>query len=184
MRYELYYWPSIQGRGEYVRLALEDAGANYADVARSDRGMAAMTRMMEARSGTPPFAPPFLKAGQLVIGQTANILFYLGRAWSGAEGGGGTAVGAPIAAHGRGFGAGGSRHPSSARPSLYYEDQRAPAKKRTDEFWKQRVPKYLGYFERLLKNNGGSYLTVAGSLTRIFRYSRSSKACAMHFPNA
>jgi len=78
MRYELYYWPSIQGRGEYVRLALEDAGANYADVARSDRGMAAMTRMMEARSGTPPFAPPFLKAGQLVIGQTANILFYLG----------------------------------------------------------------------------------------------------------
>ncbi len=77
MKYELYYWPSIQGRGEYVRLALEDAGANYADVARSDRGMAAMTGMMEARSGTPPFAPPFLKAGQLVIGQTANILLYL-----------------------------------------------------------------------------------------------------------
>src|SRR5712672_156591 len=78
MKYELYYWPSIQGRGEYVRLALEDAGANYADVARSDRGMAAMTGMMEARGGTPPFAPPFLKAGQLVIGQTANILLYLG----------------------------------------------------------------------------------------------------------
>ena len=72
------YWPSIQGRGEYVRLALEDAGADYADVARSANGMAAMTRMLEARTGTPPFAPPFLKAGQLVIGQTANILFYLG----------------------------------------------------------------------------------------------------------
>src|SRR6202171_5175867 len=78
MRYELYYWPGIQGRGEYVRLALEDAGADYSDVARGDRGMAAMMKMMEARSAMPPFAPPFLKAGQLVIGQTANILFYLG----------------------------------------------------------------------------------------------------------
>src|SRR5258708_39750659 len=78
MRYELYYWPGIQGRGEYVRLALEDAGADYVDVARSERGMAAMMRMMEADGGTPPFAPPFLKAGKLVIGQTANILLYLG----------------------------------------------------------------------------------------------------------
>src|SRR5258706_15911096 len=78
MRYELYYWPGIQGRGEYVRLALEDAGADYVDVARSERGMAAMMRMMEVDSGTPPFAPPFLKAGKLVIGQTANILLYLG----------------------------------------------------------------------------------------------------------
>src|ERR1700738_4816598 len=78
MKYELYYWPGIQGRGEYVRLALEEAGAEYADVARSERGMDAMMRMMEARSGTPPFAPPFLKAGKLVIGQTANILLYLG----------------------------------------------------------------------------------------------------------
>src|SRR5664279_5223457 len=78
MKYELYYWPGIQGRGEYVRLALEDAGADYADVARSERGMAAMIKMMEADSGTPPFAPPFLKAGRLVIGHTANILLYLG----------------------------------------------------------------------------------------------------------
>ena len=54
MRYELCYWPGIQGRGEYVRLALEDAGADYTDVARSDRGMAAMTGMMDARNGTPP----------------------------------------------------------------------------------------------------------------------------------
>src|SRR5258705_6184615 len=78
MRYELYYWPGIQGRGEYVRLALEDAGAGYADVARSERGMAAMMRMMEGSRGRPPFAPPFLKAGKLAIGQTANILLYLG----------------------------------------------------------------------------------------------------------
>ena len=80
MRYELYYWPGIQGRGEYVRLALEEAGAGYDDVARRGNGMAAMMRMMEAGKGTPPFAPPFLKAGKLVIGQTANILLYLGRA--------------------------------------------------------------------------------------------------------
>jgi glutathione S-transferase len=160
MKYELYYWPSIQGRGEYVRLALEDAGANYADVARSDRGMAAMTGMMEARSGTPPFAPPFLKAGQLVIGQTANILLYLGSRHGlapKAEAGRLwvhqlqlTVADFVLEVHD-------THHPLG--PSLYYEDQRAPAKKRTDEFWKERVPKYLGYFERLLKNNGGSYLT-------------------------
>jgi glutathione S-transferase len=79
MRYELYYWASIQGRGEFVRLALEDAGADYADVARRPKGMTAMMRLMESHSiEHPPFAPPFLKAGKLVIAQTANILFYLG----------------------------------------------------------------------------------------------------------
>ena len=78
MRYQLYYWPMIQGRGEYVRLALEEAGAAYDDVARGRGGMDAMMKMMEAQKGTPPFAPPFLKAGKLVIGQTANILLYLG----------------------------------------------------------------------------------------------------------
>src|SRR5438309_6552671 len=79
MRYELYYWPTIQGRGEFVRLALEEAGADYVDVARTKRGVAAMTRIMEDRRATrPPFAPPFLKAGKLVIAPTANILFYLG----------------------------------------------------------------------------------------------------------
>ena len=79
MRYELYYWPSIQGRGEFVRLALEDAGADYVDVARRPKGMAAMMRFMESSAiERPPFAPPFLKAGKLVIAQTANILFYLG----------------------------------------------------------------------------------------------------------
>src|ERR1700710_1487948 len=77
MRYQLYYWPGIQGRGEYVRLALEDAGVDYDDVARGARGMSAMAGMREAHD-TPPFAPPFLKAGKLVIGQTANILLYLG----------------------------------------------------------------------------------------------------------
>jgi glutathione S-transferase len=160
MRYELYYWPSIQGRGEYVRLALEEAGADYADVARGERGMAAMMRMMEVKSGTPPFAPPFLKAGKLVIGQTANILFYLGsRHGQAPKAEAGrlwvhqlqlTVTDFVVEVHD-------THHPIAT--SLYYEDQKAPAKKRTDEFWGERVPKYLGYFERLLEQNGGSYLT-------------------------
>ena len=81
MRYELYYWPSIQGRGEFVRLALEEAGADYVDVARrpGKRGVPAMMRLLEdKRSARPPYAPPFLKAGKLVIAQTAKILLYLG----------------------------------------------------------------------------------------------------------
>jgi glutathione S-transferase len=160
MRYELYYWPGIQGRGEYVRLALEDSGADYADVARSDRGMAAMMKMMEARSGTPPFAPPFLKAGQLVIGHTANILLYLGsRHGLAPKSEAGrlsvhqlqlTVTDLVLEIHD-------THHPLG--PSLYYEEQRGPAKRRTEEFWKERVPKYLGYFESLVKNNGGFYLT-------------------------
>ena len=159
MRYELYYWPSIQGRGEYVRLALEEAGADYTDVARGPRGVAAMMKMMEAKN-TPPFAPPFLKAGKQVIGQTANILFYLGSRHGLA----------PKAEAGRLWlhqlqltvtdfvtEVHDTHHPLG--PSLYYEDQKAPAKKRTDEFWNERVPKYLGYFEGLLDSNGGGYVT-------------------------
>jgi glutathione S-transferase len=159
MKYELYYWPSIQGRGEYVRLALEEAGADYADVARGARGTAAMMKLMQQR-GTPPFAPPFLKAGKLVIGQTANILLYLGSRHGLApktEAGKLwvhqlqlTIADLVLEVHD-------THHPLG--PSLYYEDQRAPARKRTDEFWNERVPKYLGYFEKLLKDNGGGYVT-------------------------
>lgn len=160
MRYELYYWPEIQGRGEYVRLALEDAGADYVDAARKGNGTSAMMKLMDERRGTPPFAPPFLKAGKLVIGQTANILLYLGARHSLAPK---TEAGKlwvhqlqltiadfVLEAHD-------THHPLG--PTLYYEDQRAPAKKRTDEFWNERVPKYLGYFEALLKANGGGYVT-------------------------
>jgi glutathione S-transferase len=159
MRYELYYWPSIQGRGEYIRLALEEAGAGYVDVARQ-RGTAAMMRMMETGSGTPPFAPPFLKAGKLVIGQTANILLYLGARHSLA----------PKTEAGRLWlhqlqltitdfvsEVHDTHHPLG--PSLYYEDQKSEAKKRTQEFWDERVPKYLGYFEQLLEASSGHYVT-------------------------
>jgi glutathione S-transferase len=159
MRYELYYWPGIQGRGEYVRLALEEAGAEYADVARGAPGTAAMMKMMETKT-TPPFALPFLKAGKLVIGQTANILLYLGSRHGLA----------PKTEAGRLWlhqlqltvtdfvsEVHDTHHPLG--PSLYYEDQKGPAKKRTDEFWSERVPKFLGYFERLLEDNGGKYVT-------------------------
>ena len=118
-----------------------------------------MMRMME-QGDTPPFAPPFLKAGKLVIGQTANILLYLGRRHGLAPK---TEAGQlwvhqlqltitdfVLEIHD-------THHPLG--PSLYYEDQKAPAKKRTEEFWNERVPKYLGYFEGLMKDNGGSYVT-------------------------
>src|ERR1700678_3917182 len=82
MRYELYYWPTIQGRGEFIRLALEEIGAKYVDVARKPgkRGgiPAMMTFLDRTRIKHPPFAPPFLKTGKLIIGQTANILLFLG----------------------------------------------------------------------------------------------------------
>jgi glutathione S-transferase len=155
MAYALYYWPMIQGRGEYIRLALEDAGAAYDDVARHGNGMAEMMRMMEGAKGTPPFAPPFLRVGQRVIGQTANILLYLGdRHGLAPKADAGrlwvhqmqlTITDFVLEIHD-------THHPLG--PSLYYEDQKAPAKKRTAEFWNERVPKYLGYFEGLVKANG------------------------------
>ena len=160
MLYELYYWPGIQGRGEFVRLALEEGDADYIDVARKS-GTAKMMRMMEgAGVATVPYAPPFLKAGKLVIGQTANILLYLG----------GRLRLAPKADAGRLWvhqlqltiadfvkEIHDTHHPIAS--SLYYEDQKAEAKRYSGHFLKERVPKYLGYFERVLKKNGGPFLS-------------------------
>ena len=162
MRYELYYWPTIQGRGEFVRLALEEAGADYIDVARrpGKRGVPAMTKLMDdKRSKRPPYAPPFIKAGKLVIAQTANILLYLGprlglaprdeagRLW--AHQLQLTISDLVVEIHD-------SHHPVTTY--LYYEEQRPAAKRRTADFWRYRVPKILGYFERVLAHGGGSYL--------------------------
>lgn len=160
MRYELYYWPSIQGRGEYIRLALEDVGAQYDDVARGPRGMAAMSKLLDGDGTGTPFAPPFLKAGKLVISHVANILLYLGARHGLAPK---TEAGQLMLhqmqltitdfvteVHD-------THHPLG--PSMYYEDQKAPAKKRTAEFWDERVPKYLGYFEKTLAGTKGPYLT-------------------------
>src|SRR3954471_18825671 len=158
MAYELYYWPTIQGRGEFVRLALEEAGAAYVDVARErgkGRGVAAMTALMQGEGlATPPFAPPLLKDGERVVGQTANILLYLGgrlglaprdeagRLWT-------HQLQLTIAdlvneAHE-------THHPVGI--DLYYEDQQREAKRRGTEFRDSRIPKFLGWFERVLAAN-------------------------------
>ena len=160
MRYELYYWPEIQGRGEFVRLALEDAGAAYVDVARRPRGMAAMSKFLESRSvKRPPFAPPFLKAGKLVIGQTANILFFLGpRLGIAPKDDAGhlwthqlqlTIADWLAEVHD-------THHPVAS--SLYYEEQKREAKRRAEIFRVERQPKFLSYFEQVLERNGGRIL--------------------------
>ena len=155
MRYELYYWSGIQGRGEFVRLALEEAGADYVDVAREGDGEGAMLRLLDGEEvGHPPFAPPCLRAGRLVVGQTANILLYLGSRHDLAP----TAEGGRLWAHQLQLTIADfvdevhdTHHPIAS--SLYYEDQRTEAKRRTGDFLKSRLPKYLGYFEKVLTRN-------------------------------
>jgi len=155
MRYELYYWPSIQGRGEFVRLALEEAAADYVDVARENGGVNRMMRLMEsATAARPPFAPPFLKAGRLVIGQTASILLFLGsrhglapkdeagRLWTHQLQL--TLADLVVEAHD-------THHPIAA--GLYYEDQKPAARRRAEDFRRHRIAKFLGYFERVLERN-------------------------------
>ncbi len=152
MRYDLYYWPGIQGRGEFVRLALEDTGAEYMDVARLRGGMAKLERFLESRSvERPPFAPPFLQAGKLVIAQTANILLFLGpRLGLAPQSQAGrlwvhqlqlTIADWLVEVHD-------AHHPIAG--GLYYEDQKREAKRRAAEFLGNRLPKFLGYFEQVL----------------------------------
>jgi glutathione S-transferase len=160
MRYELYYWAGIQGRGEYVRLALEEAGADYVDVARARGGEQKMLALMQsARVKQLPFAPPFLKAGKLMIGQTANILHYLGprHGLAPREEAGRlwihqlqlTIADFVVEIHD-------THHPIGS--GLYYEDQKKEAKRRSEDFLANRAPKFLGYFERVLARSGGNYL--------------------------
>ncbi|MGD0024175.1 MAG: glutathione S-transferase [Xanthobacteraceae bacterium] len=161
MRYELYYWPTIEGRGEFIRLALEEAGADYVDVARrgGKSGVPAMMKLLEGRRlARPPYAPPFLKAGNLIVAQTANILLYLGprlglaprdeagRLW--AHQLQLTIADLVVEIHD-------THHPVSGW--LYFEEQRPAARRRTKDFWRYRVPKFLGYFERVLDKNGGKH---------------------------
>jgi glutathione S-transferase len=159
MRYELYYWPEIQGRGEFVRLALEDAAAEYVDVARLPRGMARMTRYLASPSiKRLPFAPPFLKAGKLVIAQTANILLFLGPRLGLApkdEAGRLWAHQLQLTIADWAAEAHDTHHPIAG--GLYYEDQKREAKRRAENFRSERLPKYMNYFEQTLKRNGGKY---------------------------
>ena len=168
MRYELYYWPSIQGRGEFARLALEEAGADYIDVARTpQRGVPALTRFLEGKSdGRLPFAPPFLKAGKLVMAQTANILLWLAprhdlvpksqavRLW--AHQLQLTIADWLVEVHD-------AHHPIGG--AFYYEDQKPESKRRAAHFTAERLPKFLGYFERVLAREKGGWL-----LGRAFSY--------------
>ena len=159
MAYELYYWPGIQGRGEFVRLALEEAGADYIDIARNPAGEdAAVGALMAVLDDEgvkhPPFAPPFLKDGDILIGQTAAILLYLGdrhglapreaarRLWV-------HQIQLTISdlvgeAHD-------THHPLGAE--LYYEEQKPEALRRAKHFREARIPKFLRWFERILTHN-------------------------------
>ena len=172
MPYELYYWPGIQGRGEFVRLALEAAGAPYVDVARergAGRGVKGMVAKLEGGAPQTPFAPPFLRDGDIVVSHVANVLQYLG-----------PKLGlAPKDDAGRFFAQGlqltitdfisevhDTHHPIST--NLYFEDQRQEAEARSTAFLQDRVPKYLGYFERVLADNpAGRKHAVGAGLTTV-----------------
>ena len=164
MRYQLFYWSGIQGRGEFVRLALEDAGADYADVAR-ERGDATIMPFLEgARAGALPFAPPFLKAGRTVIAQTAAILLYLAPRLKLVLAG----AAARLYAHQLQLTIADlvaevhdTHHPIAS--SLYYEDQRAAARQRAKDFRQHRMPKYLDYFENVLVRSDGRHALSAHS---------------------
>lgn len=159
MSYALYYWGHIQGRGEFVRLALEQAGAEYVDIAREpeERGMgvAAVRRLLADESlAFPPYAPPVLRAGDTLIAQTANILMFLGgrhdlapadeagRLW--AHQLQLTATDFVVHIHD-------THHPIAG--SLYYEEQLPEARRRAEKFHVDRLPKFLHYFERVLRSN-------------------------------
>jgi len=155
MAIELFYWPTIQGRGEFVRLLLEEAGADYVDVARTKGGMAAMMRILEGKGrGALPFAPPFVKVDDVIVSQTANVLAYLAPTLGlvpddealRAEA---SQIQLTIAdfvgeIHD-------THHPIAG--SLYYEDQKKEAKRRARDFVKERMPKYLAWLEDVLALN-------------------------------
>lgn len=169
MSYELHYWPGLQGRGEFVRLALEAAGASYVDVARGaeedGRGVAAMKRLLQDEaSPQPPFAPPILKDGDRVIAQTAAILQYLGptlrlvgrsemaRVWT-------NQIQLTIAdavheAHD-------THHPLGVW--LYYEDQKPEALRRARGFCAERLPRFMRWFEQILQRNPAGPRQLVGA---------------------
>jgi glutathione S-transferase len=164
MKYELYYWPHIQGRGEYVRLALEEAGADYIDVARLPEaeggGRPAVLHMLQNTADTrPPFAPPLVKAGKVVVSHTANVLQFLGsrlglvpkaesqRLW--AHGLQLTLTDFVLEAHD-------VHHPIAK--ILYYEEQKTESLRRAPHFRAERMTKFLGYFETVLTRSGGRWM--------------------------
>ncbi|MET0290512.1 MAG: glutathione S-transferase [Pseudoxanthomonas sp.] len=158
MHYQLYYWTGLQGRGEFVRLALEDAGAAYTDVARV-RGDAVMQSFLDGREdGARPFAPPFLKTGRLVIAQVANILHYLGPHLDlvpGSESRRLQALQLQMTITDLVAEVHDTHHPVAS--ALYYEDQKAEAKRRAEDLRANRLPKFLRYFEQVVERGGGRH---------------------------
>ena len=162
--YELYYWPDIPGRGEFVRLVLEEACVPYVDVARKPReqggGVEAVVAFYAGRSdGHPVFAPPVLRQGDLVLAQTAAICHFLGRQHGLSprdEAGEIHALELQLTIADLVDEVHDSHHPVSA--ALYYEDQKPAAKQRAAHFVSERLPRFLGYFERVLRHHGGDVL--------------------------
>ena len=168
MTYDLFYWPTIQGRGEFVRLALEQAGAPYVDVAREDgpgRGVPALLALLDAGGEHPPFAPPILRDGEVLVAQTAAILHYLGprlglapkdeagRLWTHQI----QLTLADLVAEVHE-----THHPIDME--LYYEDQKPEAVRRAAGFRRERIPKFLGWLESVLarRRTSSGWLVGAG----------------------
>jgi glutathione S-transferase len=203
MAYELYYWDGLPGRGEFVRLALEEAQADYVDVARGAEkdglGTGAMMALLHSRDEPHPvYAPPFLKDGDLIVPQAANILFYLG-----------PKLGLAPKADGLAYVANGlqltiadlvaevhdTHHPIASH--LYYEDQKEEAKARATDFIQHRIPKFMRYFERVLVQNphGQQRHMVGASLTYVdlsmfqvveglrYAFPKATKHFADHYPH-
>jgi glutathione S-transferase len=155
--YELFYWPGVQGRGEFVRLALEEGGAPYTDVARTRDGMRSMMKMLQGRRlDVAPFAPPFLRHGRVVVAQTANILDYLAPRLNlqpPGEAGRRAALQIQLTIADLLVEVHDTHHPIAS--ALYYEDQKPEARKRTAVFLRERLPKFLGWLEGTLARGGG-----------------------------
>ncbi|WP_438750965.1 glutathione S-transferase [Pararhizobium sp. O133] len=170
MTYELYYWDGIPGRGEFVRLALEQAGADYVDVVREEGGTARMMAVLKGRTkGFVPFAPPFLKDGDLLISHVANILLHLGGKLGLApkdEAGRLEANSLQLSITDFVAEIHDVHHPIGV--SLYYEDQKEEALRRAEDFRDERLPKFLGYYEgQLGKNAKGEIHAVGETLTYV-----------------
>ncbi|KAI0397202.1 glutathione S-transferase [Xylariaceae sp. FL0594] len=178
--YELIYWPGLPGRGEFIRLALEEGGADYTDTAHIDGGVdQVLGQISEDNTGDnknpPPLAPPILRHGELVISQTPNILLYLGPRLGlvpSADGEDGDPDAlyrinalALTALDGLSNEVHDTHHPIAS--GLYYEDQKEEALRRSQDFIKNRLPKFLGYFERVLQGeaSGEGPWLHAGRLT-------------------
>ncbi|MBB4721751.1 glutathione S-transferase [Xanthomonas euvesicatoria] len=159
MHYQLYYWTGLQGRGEFVRLALEDAGAAYTDVARI-QGDEVMTAFLQGEQvGAQPFAPPFLKAGDVVVAQVAAILHFIGpqlQLVPDSEPQRLQALQLQLTIADLVAEVHDTHHPIAT--GLYYEDQQAEAAKRAQDLRENRLPKFLGYFEQVLQQAGGTHV--------------------------